>query len=296
MHYEIYQFLTREHPPATLTLRNVRDRDVHDLVASPRIAHLRLLDLQYNNLGRASGTALAASSHLSSLHFLALGHNGMGDEGAAALAGPSHLGHLRRLDLPFNHIGDAGAIALAESPYLANLQHLDLHVNWIGNDGAAALARSPHLAHLRILDLCSNPIDPEAHMQILRSPWLGRVEEFRLGHTDHRRVGRYLSAMRDVIEGRSDLPELVRKHPYELGLLSRLFLARGEVIPDLLFRAIETPVPDNAPFRPWLESQAENVPDDVVQKAVTYFPGNPVLRQRALRRDRVREVLESALF
>jgi uncharacterized protein (TIGR02996 family) len=86
------------------------------LAAWRRLAGLRVLDLQGNNVGPAGVRALARSPHLAGLVDLDLQSNGTGDEGARALADSPQLRRFTRLALSRNEVGDAGGPGVGRFP------------------------------------------------------------------------------------------------------------------------------------------------------------------------------------
>jgi serine/threonine protein kinase len=141
-----------------LTNKQLGDRGVIALAASPALAKRTVLYLPGNQVGDAGAKALAASPHVANLTRLILWDNLIGDEGVAALAASPYLANLTALDLGRNRVGDAGAQALASSPHLAGLSALILVSNQIGDVGALALADSPYLANLAELKPLNNRI------------------------------------------------------------------------------------------------------------------------------------------
>jgi hypothetical protein len=156
---------------------------VGNLVASPHLTRLRVLDLRDSScptggwvrkfadspmadslrelrlppLPMMQGQGLLDVRRLSGLQVLDLhGYTGGGDV-AIHLARASHLRQLRELVLSKCQLGSDGLAALAKAPHLASLTHLDLSGNWIGAHGFTALIGSPHLANLRRLVVRGNP-------------------------------------------------------------------------------------------------------------------------------------------
>src|SRR5207253_2870397 len=103
----------------------------------PRLAQLRVLHLNGNDLGNAGVAALAAAP-LGNLRQLNLSDSKLGDAGACALAA-APLDHLTRLVLLHNRIRSRGVIALARSPHLEGIEVLNLTGDAIGSRAAAAL-------------------------------------------------------------------------------------------------------------------------------------------------------------
>jgi uncharacterized protein (TIGR02996 family) len=130
-----------------------RARLVPRLLASPRLRHLRALDLAHNNLGSAGACALAVCDSLSGLTDLGLSHNHIGAAGARALAASPLLGRLTRLDLSVNDLGAATvrdlsvALRRLEAP---PLRLLDLRGNRLGAAGVRELLACPVLRRVAV--------------------------------------------------------------------------------------------------------------------------------------------------
>ncbi|KNC47013.1 NOD3 protein, partial [Thecamonas trahens ATCC 50062] len=110
---------------------------------APRLASLRSVDLNENNLGPDAAFAIADALKAGArIKWLDLGYNHIGDSGAAALAQAlHHQHHLQGLVLQNNDIADAGAAVLANM-LMSNvaLRHLGLQANAISDLGALTLA------------------------------------------------------------------------------------------------------------------------------------------------------------
>jgi hypothetical protein len=145
--------------PSKLTLldTNVTARGIAAILASAIPERLELFDLRDNLLGVAGAQKLAESPRLSHLKQLNLGRNHIHSDGVAALARGRALSALERLELEYNFVGSVGAAALAQSAALPRLRDLGLAYNFLKDDGATALAlgRWPDLV---TLDLRSNEI------------------------------------------------------------------------------------------------------------------------------------------
>jgi len=105
------------------------------------------LNLQYNNLGIASGGALAAFLEVDSeLAVLDLSVNKLqeGSEAIAAVLCHASDSALTSISLRHNSIGDRGAEAFAEllRSRPCRIQHLDLSYNSISQEGVVSLARA----------------------------------------------------------------------------------------------------------------------------------------------------------
>lgn len=160
------------------------DADVVALAASPRLAHLRGLDLGHNpELGPRSVEAVLDAAWCTQLETLGLGWTGLGDAGAASLAATDRLASLRRLNLSYCGLTDASARALAESASLARLglAELDIALNHeIGVEGYAPLLRSPALARVEALDL-DGAVTADLIEAFERSDTLGSVRSLTFG-------------------------------------------------------------------------------------------------------------------
>jgi uncharacterized protein (TIGR02996 family) len=141
------------------------------LAQCPFLAHVRELDLCWNDLGNGGVHLLARSPHLKRVESLDLSFNGLDDAGVTLLAESSALPSLRELALNDNGpITSAGVRALAESPFVAGLRSLDLTGNDVGEHGVRAVAASRSLAGLRSLKLAGNHIGDAGLVALIASP------------------------------------------------------------------------------------------------------------------------------
>jgi uncharacterized protein (TIGR02996 family) len=140
----------------------IGDNGLAVLVRLPLMAHLKRLDLSYNNLGAADGSVgELAKPALASLEDLDLSNNFLTEGAAAALASSPHLTRLRELDLGRNPLGAHGVRRLASSRTLPHLTSLDLsEVGDVGGLGLAALADSPMIEGLTYLRLANCGVGP----------------------------------------------------------------------------------------------------------------------------------------
>jgi uncharacterized protein (TIGR02996 family) len=168
-----------------------------NLVAGPRFAHLRWLDLYDSDSasGRPGNRGLieiATSPHLARLEHLNYGGNYAGDEGLAALASSPTMTRLRSLCLSTGWITRAGIEALARSTTLASLRHLDLSgplSDHRPDDAAlAVLLESPLFARLGFLDLTSNEISDEGVRRLAHSESAAGLRALVLGGTRYVRT------------------------------------------------------------------------------------------------------------
>src|SRR5204862_4066639 len=95
------------------------------LIASPKLARLRRLNLQGNGLGDADVRALVRS-RLASLEELNLRYNGLTAESARLLAAWPGLRSVRVLELAGAQFGPDGVRALLASAHLTNIDTLEL--------------------------------------------------------------------------------------------------------------------------------------------------------------------------
>jgi uncharacterized protein (TIGR02996 family) len=218
---------------AAPTAREAYLEDVGELAARlaavPRLSRLRVLHLRGHSdrggMGPAGARALAASPHLADLNALHLDYQDIGDEGAHALAGSPYLSRLTTLSLVHTGVGDPGVRAVVQSPTLAGLEVLDLDQNrlgddalcalagwpalarhkalklscrrrygepfgvWVGPAGVAALAASPHAANLRELSLEGHAVGDAGVEALAASPHLGKLEALTVRPIDVMREG-----------------------------------------------------------------------------------------------------------
>ncbi len=98
-----------------LSLRaSIDSQELGLLLASPLLAHLRVLDLSFAGVGRTGVEALAGSPGVARLRALSLAGTSIGDAGAKALAASPHLGALEWLDLRDVNLGGRARAALQE--------------------------------------------------------------------------------------------------------------------------------------------------------------------------------------
>ena len=161
-------------------------------------------------------------------------------------------------------------LAMLEQAAASAEKSLNLGYNRLTDAGAVALAHSPHMAGLQYLDLDSNDIT-DAVIDLLR------LRESFLS-----------------IQGPA-LADAVSADPANLFLLARLFLEQGGVSEGPLFAAIAA-TPQDSLFWGWLEAKAEQVEDCAVPQALSFFPANARLQQRASFCRRRDMALEAALF
>lgn len=119
--------LTRLH---TLDLRghHIGDSGFVALVTSPFAAHLRILDVGFNDLGEtgdSAAEALRTSRHLGALRVLRLNGNAIDRLWAEALAGWPHLETMDLVDLSRCNFGTGARRLLEQSPWAAKFRFED---------------------------------------------------------------------------------------------------------------------------------------------------------------------------
>jgi uncharacterized protein (TIGR02996 family) len=134
-------------------------RQVEKLAGCPLLQTVAALDLAGAGLGYLAGQ-LVTSPHLGGLDLLDLSWNGLDPHVVEALVTSGHVPRLTRLFLTGNRLNDRTAAALGSWPGLSRLAELQLGDNQIGDPGARALAGSAYLTPLTLLDLRNNPIRP----------------------------------------------------------------------------------------------------------------------------------------
>jgi uncharacterized protein (TIGR02996 family) len=178
--------------------------DIADLVASPHLGRLEVLDLRLNYLGD-EGVQILAGGKWDSLRRLQLGLNRISQAGLEALLA-AQLPALIELDLNnhappgspvfcqsvsgftmyWNPIDNAIASLIARSPAAARLTALKLDSGLfgmgvgIGNEGCRELAQSPFLASLTLLDLGEGNVTSEGVRVLCRSENLSRLRQLFL--------------------------------------------------------------------------------------------------------------------
>lgn len=143
---------------------------IRPFVESPKLKHLKELDLSSNGIGYSSYYQLGNSSlrDLCQSHFqsqltvLRMNDATVTHEGIRELIKTSAFPNLKVFELNQNRLGDPGAEAISDNPHWPKLQTLKFQENEIGALGAEALATSPYLQQLECLDLRDNPIEEPA--------------------------------------------------------------------------------------------------------------------------------------
>lgn len=143
----------------------VGDSGARALAASPRLAALLAgsgtLDLSHTGLNPAGLRTLLGDDRLAVVRTLRLDGNQLGDTGAAALAA-AKLPQLRELYLAGNNITDDGAAALAGSPLLGRLHWLGLRDNALTAAADVILRESPYWNWRTVIETEDNrPPAPE---------------------------------------------------------------------------------------------------------------------------------------
>jgi uncharacterized protein (TIGR02996 family) len=131
--------------------------EVGPVLASERMAGVRLLNFDFDGDGQPAAELIAKSSHLSRLTVLDLDQNHVDDEGMIALAGADHLRSLRKLDLGSfdagHELSEAGIRALTASKSLTRLSHLAIDGSAIDGAALRRLLRWDGAARLVEVDL-----------------------------------------------------------------------------------------------------------------------------------------------
>jgi uncharacterized protein (TIGR02996 family) len=159
------------------------NKSVASLLASPRLAGLRRLDL-----GRMLGAekalpALAACPQRDQLTHLYLYGSNISPARARTLAA-IELPSLEVLNLAGNvELGPKGVAELAAAPFLGQLRELDLSNCHIGPEGVEPLVSSPNFRCPNQLELDSNAISGAGLRALLKAPGLERVIVLRLEST-----------------------------------------------------------------------------------------------------------------
>lgn len=257
----------------TLARCNAGLRAVRQLVKSPLLERLSSLALR-GSVGTAAAALLVRSPRLKHLRRLEMSTCDLDADAALALASAPSLAGLTALNLDTNHLGIEGVIALIRCPHLRGLNELDLSLTqytgesegWselygpAGPPGLTALVlrenslyrsqvfdliSSPRLATLRFLDLS------RCHMYDDGSSWAGPDEfpatplHLRLARTS----GVSRAALVEMLEGvlalrrveRLDLDGLLDEDALalllsspHLGQLRRLGLGGTTAVDDLI--------------------------------------------------------------
>lgn len=126
-----------------LAMEGIQDAELHEILQSPRVPELELLDVQENQL-----TA----------------------DGVKRLAEEPKLRRVRHLALSGNPIGDAGARALATAPFLGEIKELFVARIGLGTDGARALGEALRKNRLRLLDAGHQPLGEAAILALASVP------------------------------------------------------------------------------------------------------------------------------
>lgn len=165
-----------------LAMEEIQDSELREILRSPLVPALELLDVQENKLTASAVQWLVQEPKLRSLRHLALSGNPVGDAGVQALAAAPFCHELTELFLARTGLGQEGARALggclrpgrirfvdaglqplsaAASEALAALPTERLRLQGIGLDGATA-QKILQGAACRELDLQDNPLGPGA--------------------------------------------------------------------------------------------------------------------------------------
>ncbi len=148
-----------------------------DLLRSPLLGSVRVLDLSSCYLDDFCMSALAAAPLLAGVVHLGLRNNPLDKKALSALMTSPHLGKVQRLELASwnangeDKSGDARLKELAHATTLPRLAALDLRSNQISPKGVSSLADSPLPARLTWLDLRRNYLGDSAVKALLGADW-----------------------------------------------------------------------------------------------------------------------------
>jgi uncharacterized protein (TIGR02996 family) len=177
------------------------------LVGSGGTAHLRHLNVAFDNLGDAGLQVLTSArpfyrrlmyldvsgNEVSAAGIRSLSHrkgnllelyatnNLLGDDAVRTLASSSAFSKLTVLDLGRTRLGSESCAALARSPHLHALTSLHLSGNSIGQRGARELAAASNLTRLELLDLTGDEIGDEGVKALANSSYLTNLHALFVG-------------------------------------------------------------------------------------------------------------------
>lgn len=151
---------------------NIDVSNVSDLLASPLLGGLRVLQYYFGSTYRSYGddpsnpyplSTLAQNKSLKNLHTLRF-HPGREAEididEFDALVNAKNLPALKHLQVHMTTFGDEGAALIVSSGVLKRLKTLDIGYGNMTDDGARALAACPDLKNLEVLDVSRNALTP----------------------------------------------------------------------------------------------------------------------------------------
>jgi hypothetical protein len=151
-----------------------------ELLASPLLRELRVLDVSSCYVDGPLVQAVTASANLSGLVHLGLRNNPLRTKGVEALASAPRLGRLARLELAGSSgslahaghcFGDKGVKALASGSGLPRLAALDLRRQRLTAKGIGYLAGSRLAEQLTWLDLRGNSLGDTGVKRLLAAKW-----------------------------------------------------------------------------------------------------------------------------
>ncbi|MEM1347459.1 MAG: hypothetical protein AAGI01_02815 [Myxococcota bacterium] len=159
------------------------DSCVEALAAAPALERVERLSLESNRVDELGVEAIFRSTTLVSLTHLNLSHNAIAD---APIAGddPETWHQLEVLDLSYNDLSDGALSRWLEYPSMERVEVLQLSSTNLDSQSAFALADAAHMHQLRELDLSFNAIDDAGAIALSRSAHLRRLERLSIGHNN----------------------------------------------------------------------------------------------------------------
>ena len=161
---------------------STKDEGYIDIVESPNMSNLKVLNLRFCHVGNPTVISLATSQYMTNLTILNLQSNYIGNEGLKKLSGSEFLTNLTHLNLEFNCFREEGIVALARSSNFSKLRVLNLSNNYFGN-GAQEILTSPFMSKLEILNLGRCRIGNEVlKVLVEKTCFLDNLQCFDLNH------------------------------------------------------------------------------------------------------------------
>jgi uncharacterized protein (TIGR02996 family) len=159
------------------------------LLAAPRLATVRRLDLGLSSLNGADVERVARCPYLGSVVHLDLSANPFTDTALRAVAHSQCLPALTSLALwGASAFGLDGVRALVDSPLADRLEHLRMEYQRFGDELVNIIAAAPRLARLRTLDLSHNALTGAGADALIAAPNLKGLH--RLTLRGHRTIGK----------------------------------------------------------------------------------------------------------
>ena len=162
-----------------ILIENDIAKGVQNMVNSPNLSQLRVLNLQANPIGDEGAKAIGDNKYMQNLTKLNIGETGITYEGAHSIASSKYLKNLTSLIMSDN-IEDQGAKSIAESEFMANLTSLSLITCFLTDEGATVLASSPFMTNLTSLTLTDNNIGYIGAYALARSIYMTNLKELDL--------------------------------------------------------------------------------------------------------------------